>query len=262
MKTCSVVLCSKKHYARGFCRYHYNMWRKENAAVIAYDKSTRSTVCSVDGCAKKVKSRGLCEQHYRRWLKGAKVNKCSIDGCDNPSEFRGLCSRHYQSTRKVDGSFTGNYCSVDGCNKGVVARGYCNVHYDHWREYGNPLTVTKRPPGTGTISNGYVVLSGYHGHPNAQKSGKIMEHVLVMSNMLGRPLVKGEQVHHKNGNRQDNRPENLELILKYNHHAGQKLEDIIEHYLPDYIELYGVDKVQELINEYTEPQTERSGTCP
>jgi hypothetical protein len=50
-------------------------------------------------------------------------------------------------------------------------------------------------------------------HPSADKSGCVYEHRLRMEEMLGRPLVAGESVHHKNGLRDDNRPENLELWI-------------------------------------------------
>jgi hypothetical protein len=61
---------------------------------------------------------------------------------------------------------------------------------------------------------GYV-MRRVPGHPRARaRSPYIFEHILVMEEALGRYLVAGESVHHRNGVRDDNRPENLELWVR------------------------------------------------
>lgn len=55
-------------------------------------------------------------------------------------------------------------------------------------------------------------------HPNANKDGYVMKHHLVMEQYIGGYIPEGYVVHHKNGKRNDNDIENLEL-MKFNEHA-------------------------------------------
>jgi hypothetical protein len=49
------------------------------------------------------------------------------------------------------------------------------------------------------------------GHPRTGKGQYVFEHILVMERLLGREILAEESVHHRNGVKDDNRPENLEL---------------------------------------------------
>ena len=77
---------------------------------------------------------------------------------------------------------------------------------------------------------------GYVGIWDGQKY--INEHRQVMEQRLGRPLTNAETVHHMNGNRQDNRDENLELWTK-RHPKGQRVSDLIT-WAKEFLPLYGL----------------------
>lgn len=77
-------------------------------------------------------------------------------------------------------------------------------------------------------TKGYVIdPKGYKlirapDHPMASREGYVMEHRLVMAKVIGRNLTAQQVVHHVNGNKLDNRPENLELMLKHEHDRKPK----------------------------------------
>lgn len=67
--------------------------------------------------------------------------------------------------------------------------------------------------------NGYILVYKPK-HPFAKKKGYVLEHRLVMEKFLGRYLRKNEIVHHRNKRKDDNRIENLELIVLGNVNGG------------------------------------------
>lgn len=85
-------------------------------------------------------------------------------------------------------------------------------------------------------SEGYVFEYVGRGYPNAHK-GWIAQHRKVMQEALGRPLLPGENVHHQNGLKDDNRLENLELWVT-SQPKGQRVSDLLE-FAQEIIERYG-----------------------
>jgi len=82
----------------------------------------------------------------------------------------------------------------------------------------------------GKIKNGLGYIEVWApDNPNCKSAGYVLEHRLVMSEHLGRPLKRGENVHHKNGIRDDNRIENLELWTK-SQPPMQREEDLVKYY--------------------------------
>lgn len=108
----------------------------------------------------------------------------------------------------------GQYCSTQCWNEVQRARGalFGGAKRAKWGE----------GQGTFTDCHGYV----HEYDPMRHKF--IRQHRLVMEQMLGRPLEKGEKVHHRDGNRANNEPGNLELVIG-NHFSGKRVSDVYGH---------------------------------
>lgn len=72
--------------------------------------------------------------------------------------------------------------------------------------------------GRSVASNGYVLVHVGKAHPLADVRGYAYEHRLVAERTLGRSLRAGEIVHHRDGDKQNNAPENLEVLPSIAHH--------------------------------------------
>lgn len=110
---------------------------------------------------------------------------------------------------------------------------------EFFREMGKKNVGENSPTWNGGkfIRKGYVMVHSPN-HPRSQdrKSPYVQEHVLVMEKKIGRYLLPNETVHHKNGIKDDNRIDNLELWTS-NHPAGQQVEDLIS-YAKNILETY------------------------
>lgn len=243
---CSVDGCSAVPIARGYCSKHYSRWHRFGDPEREPTRRSRAGSCSVDGCDSAIRTRSLCSVHYQRVLSTGEVGTpqrarrsrqqiCGIPRCGEPHQAQGYCERHYDSWRKYGDPLEVSrrrkaealICSVDGCDrkrrsKGLVDRssgdGLCGMHYQRMRTHGQ-LELPQRPL---QMTKGYLNKDGYR---IVSFGGRVLQqHRLVMEQAIGRQLLPDETVHHKNGVRDDNRLDNLELWSR-SQPPGQRVAD-------------------------------------
>jgi hypothetical protein len=167
--------------------------------------------CVVHGCGRRPKARALCIMHYNQFVDGKDLGVelagdsfvktvypptacCILPGCANRPVNRWMCSKHTQQREA-----------------GIIS------------EQGEPLRPLmpnkgpKRKDGSIIDGAGYALVMPPSGYQGKTRQGRVLEHRLVMEQKLGRLLERWEIVHHKNGVKPDNRPENLELMTQREH---------------------------------------------
>lgn len=232
----------------GYCPGHYKQHSKGQVLKpVKYQTSNVGKTCVGPGCDRPAVSVGMCSGHASQRKRGKALTMlgstrgvairmyegvaCSFEGCARPAIAKGLCNTHnMQARRGLELRPIGTRtrppikpCKRDECERKAEKLGWCSTHY---RQYfrSRQTKPIHQPKGRSVDAfSGYAYIKAT-GHSEAQRTGWGLEHRIVMSDHLGRPLWPDEQVHHINGVRDDNRIENLELWSK-SQPSGQRVED-------------------------------------
>jgi hypothetical protein len=127
-----------------------------------------------------------------------------------------LPNRNYQKVVKKSKPFVLGSC-VCGCGKEIGVRttqGFLKRFEHHHNQKGEYPHMWNG--GEYVTHNGYVVKL-MPDHPDCNNDGYIYKHRWIMEQKIGRRILPSEDVHHIDGNKQNNSESNLELLSKSHH---------------------------------------------
>ena len=255
--------CVNQRLAKSLCSGHYHQMSRgeELSTLLTALPRQYSLECSLEWCSLPRHAKGYCATHYSHSRSARGITRpgvsrgktppteCTVDGCGrNAVVLNRMCQTHSKHMQKYGKTYpikyreSGRICGFEGCERKHVALGLCGVHRTQQRS-GRTLTPVRAyveadldDPSTWprfSDGNGYILLTVQKDY--VVKS--ILEHRHVMQQHLGRDLLDGENVHHINGVRSDNRISNLEL-WSTSQPPGQRAIDKL-NWARELMELYG-----------------------
>ena len=176
-----------------------------------------------------------------------------------------FCSRTCSTERRKADSRVATKC--DQCGTALVflknrfrltSNHFCNSKcMGRWNAKNRQGANAAKWRGGRVIGSGGYVFIFCPQHLDASHDGYVREHRLVMEKLIGRRLKPFENVHHRNGNRTDNRPSNLELWMR-SQPAGQRVRDMLRFVITNYrSELESLLKRGRLTKGYSRRPQER-----
>ena len=179
-------------------------------------------------CEKRINtSRGhskFCSSDCRGQWQKDNADLCSFEPCEEPRYALGLCAFHYGQQRRCVPLTRRKHrekCEWEGCSLKHFAQGLCRVHHYRRRRGIDMNQPIRRRENVGAVR---ITTQGYVKVKIAQPDQWVVQHRDVMERHLGRPLYEHESIHHKNGDKADNRLMNLELWTT-SHPYGQRVKD-------------------------------------